>query len=65
MKKQSNLVEIMRGAEKAVERKQIAAHSKQSFSGVLKVEVDKVFVGKKDGARALQFLRDTRTVKGR
>lgn len=57
MTKTPSLEELLSGAERSVAKRSRAASAKQSFSGVLRVQIDKIYVGKKDGLRALDFLR--------
>lgn len=57
MAKIPSLAELVDGAERSVAKRLRAASTKQSFSGTLKVETDKIYVGKKDGMRALESLR--------
>ena len=57
MKKKLSLSEIASSAEKSVAKKQRDMHVIQTFSGTLRVETSKVYINKKDGQRALEYLR--------
>lgn len=48
---------LVRDVEKSVGKRLRELQSTQTFDGTLRIKLDKVFVDKKDGQRALEHLR--------
>ena len=63
MKQRPSLAEVVSGAERSVAERQVAAQARQTFFGALKVQIDQIYVGKKDGLRALDVLRQAQGAK--
>lgn len=51
--------------ERSVAKRFRDIHTTQSFDGTLRVKVESVYVGKKDGERALAHLRELQANRGK
>lgn len=56
-KNEKKLASFLASYEKSATNKLRELQSSQSFSGTLKIDVERVFVNKRDGLRALENLR--------
>jgi hypothetical protein len=52
-----NVASFLNGYEKAAAKKLRELQTTQSFGGALKINLDRVFIDRKDGLRALDQLR--------
>lgn len=59
----AHLEHLMKALERMVAEEERINHSVQAFDGSLKIKADDVFVGKEDGLRALEQLRQFKLQK--
>lgn len=60
-KRKTDMSNLLKTYKKTAMVQLMDQQATQSFSGTLKIKLDRVFVDKKDGRRALKDLRDLRS----